>query len=312
MSGKSMVRRMRKIAERILPRSRLVQAWTGWCLWKSRKARRVFASAGNEPAFLGWEELDRLQKTCPPFPYDYHYDDASTRKRGEERAGELRYLLGQDWSSLHDFLELGTWDGMTCAALKRLGKRTVGIDISARGLAKQARENGAVFLQMRGEEAGLKDDAFDCVFSFNSFEHFSDPEGVLREALRVVRPGGYLYFRFGPLYWSPKGMHQFKTVNVPYHQCLFPMDLFQAYAEREGIPLGNRFPPNGWTVDQYRKLWRHYSNRMARLFCHEILDAGHVDMILRYPSCFKSKCRNFDNFLVAHMEALFRKREGVS
>lgn len=291
----------------VMPKLLLMPLWTNYCRFKARRAKTAVTHAPQSPTYLNWDTLDQLQTTYPPNPGNYHDDRQSRIVRGQDRANTLSNLLKKEWDSMEQFLDLGAWNDMTCAALQKMGKLAVAVDIRSTGFMDAATQRDN-FLQMDATSLGFADDSFDCVFSFNSFEHFPNPEQALAEAIRVVRPGGYIYLNFGPLYWSEKGSHQFKTIHVPYHQCLFSPELLRAYATEKHIELIDFFWMNEWRVTQYRQLWRQYAPQLEKCLYYEILNANHVDLIERYPSCFKSKTENFDNFLVAYIEALFRKR----
>ena len=62
-----------------------------------------------------------------------------------------------------------------------------------------------------GEDMPLPDDSASVVFSCNAFQ-FVDFAGVLRDAYRVLRPGGILYSHFGPIWSGPDG-HQLEYVQ---------------------------------------------------------------------------------------------------
>lgn len=301
-------RQIRQLAKKIVPKAPLVKTWATYSRLKARPARQIFEEAGDSPTWLGMAELDALQHAYPIDPMMYKYDADSLAARGRERAETMLALVRREATPRHRFLDLGMWDGMTCCALQERGKSAVGIDIRVEGLDARAIESGATFAAMDAGRLGFVDESFDIVYSFNSFEHFPDPEVVLREALRVLRPGGYLYLDFGPVWLSPKGAHQFQTISVPYVECLFTKEMLTEYAVANDIPLMGYFWMNEWPLSRYRDLWTRYADRLERVVYYEIYNADHVDLIARYPTCFKSKTRVFDDLIISNIEALFRKR----
>jgi len=281
--------------------------WAIYSQFRSRKAREVFAGAPENPRWLDSEELEKLQAEFSPEAVTYQYDRASVEKRGEQRARELLELNSSEDEELNRFLELGSWDGMVCYYLQQMGKTTVGIDMRPEGFSNKAKTKGAFLLQMDASQLGFRDNSFDFAFSYNSFEHFSDPEQVLQEALRIVRPGGYIYLKFGPIWMSPRGAHQYRAITVPYCECLFTKELLQEFAHLNDLELADFSRMNQWTVTQYRRLWENYSSELQHIFNYEIYRTDHVGLIERYPSCFTSKTNVFDDLIISDIEALFRK-----
>jgi hypothetical protein len=46
---------------------------------------------------------------------------------------------------------------------------------------------------------------------------------------------------------------------------------------------------------------------LFRVEYEEIRDLSHLDLIRRYPSCFKSKATLLDNFVVSSIRVVFQK-----
>ena len=75
------------------------------------------------------------------------------------------------------------------------------------------------------EKLPYPDNTYEIVTSFQVLEHVSDPKQVLNESLRVLRPGGYIYFvipsyqtfwegHYG-IFWWPK-LHRFPQLMKLY------------------------------------------------------------------------------------------------
>jgi SAM-dependent methyltransferase len=101
-------------------------------------------------------------------------------------------------------LEFGAGTGWLARCLTQLGCRVILLDVSHTAL-KMARElyerlppigdrPAPEFMIFDGEHLDLPDGSVDRVMSFHAFHHVANPEGVLSELSRVLRPGGIAAF----------------------------------------------------------------------------------------------------------------------
>ncbi len=272
---------------------------------EKHRTRRIFAAATAAPSYLDFRALETLQMNYPPLP-EYGYDLHALETRGIARAVQILRLPGA--RGARSFLELGCWDGMVSCCLSRKGKRVTAIDNTDAGFDKRALCEGVRMLKMDAADMRFGDETFDFVFSYDAFEHFASPEGVLREAIRVVRKGGHIYLEFGPLYYSPFGEHAYRSITVPYCQFLFQKDLINGFTAQKGLDPIDFSHVNGWSLEGYRELWRKFSCVLKKVRYQENLDLSHLSLIRAYPFCFKSRSGCFENFIVASISVLFRKR----
>ncbi|MBQ4381721.1 MAG: class I SAM-dependent methyltransferase [Oscillospiraceae bacterium] len=109
-----------------------------------------------------------------------------------------------------------------------LGARDVtGIDI-----VPQYKERAEAFARKKGygdkftfilgdaTNLDLPSDTYDTVIMNDFMEHVGDPEGALREALRILKPGGRIYTNFPP-YYHPFGAHLSDAINMPWVHVFF-------------------------------------------------------------------------------------------
>ena len=118
----------------------------------------------------------------------------------------------------------------------------------------------------------LPSDSFDVVVMNDFMEHIYDPVAALREAIRVLRPGGRVFVNFPP-YYHPTGAHMSDVIGIPWVHMLFSeKTLIQAYKDLvKGLPdeqdrLDLRFSVNEQGVETFS-----YINHMTIARFHRIL-----------------------------------------
>lgn len=136
---------------------------------------------------------------------------------------------------------------------KTLARKAMGFDRAfMRELARQLKVPSIAPLrveQMDATKLGYPDASFDFVYSFDVFEHFPEPGPALREAARVLKPGGVCYTSLHPI-TTEDGFHDLRIIG----------------GEREHIPMWAHLRPahaasvcasaylNAIRVEEWRKI----------------------------------------------------------
>ncbi|MFN2120878.1 MAG: methyltransferase domain-containing protein [Anaerolineales bacterium] len=143
-------------------------------------------------------------------------------------------------------LEVGTGSGILCRLLASSvwgAGVVVGLDISlemctqARGYSRaEGVSHGVAFHTAAAEFLPYRDNCFDGALAARTLLHVADPDTVVRELVRVVRPGG----RIVTMDWD------FETVTVDHPDRELTRRLLHWRNDRRG--------GNNWSG---RQLWRH-------------------------------------------------------
>jgi 2-polyprenyl-6-hydroxyphenyl methylase/3-demethylubiquinone-9 3-methyltransferase len=159
---------------------------------------------------------------------------AESRLRSAWVLEELRTQFGQRPLAV---LDVACGGGFLANAMAQAGHAVTGIDVSQESLAVARRHDptGAVaYLHMDARALAFPDGHFEVVCMMDFLEHLEDRDAVLREASRVLKPGGWFFFHTfnrTPLSWliAIKGV-SWAVRNVPsnlhvYHLFLKPAEL---------------------------------------------------------------------------------------
>lgn len=122
---------------------------------------------------------------------------------------ERRLALIQRYVKLDDaaILDIGCGIGTYIQAFRRFTARAYGIDIDAERVAQGSRSVPGLAVAV-SEYLPFKDQVFDLVLLNEVIEHVQDDVATLREAARVLRPGGTV------IVYAPNRLYPFETHGV--------------------------------------------------------------------------------------------------
>jgi SAM-dependent methyltransferase len=191
----------------------------------------------------------------------------------ETAAFTVEYLLamgvplrGKRW------LDAGTGVGAMPELLHRQGARAVGLDLEDGRAATWA---DRPLVLGRAERLPFPGSTFDGVISSNVLEHAADPDGMLAEIGRVVKPGGFAYVSWTN-WLSPWGGHEMS----PFHY------LGPSLGLRTYRAIHRRDPPEN--VPGRTLFVRHVGSTIAAL---NRGDLDILDVVPRYWPSFRAVAR---------------------
>ena len=160
------------------------------------------------------------------------------------------YLMHTDCDSMFkdkDVLDIGCGAGGKSLYYLSLGANSVtGIDVvekyekEAYSLQEELGLSGFKFLLEDASKMSFEDNSFDTIVMNDAMEHVAEPEKVLDEVYRVLKPGGKLYVNFPP-YNHPFGAHLSDVIGIPWVHLFFSeKTLIKGYKELvKDLPDGN-------------------------------------------------------------------------
>ncbi|WP_299503675.1 class I SAM-dependent methyltransferase [uncultured Roseobacter sp.] len=178
-------------------------------------------------------------------------------------------LLPMDMTDM-DAIELGCGTGYVAGWMNRRGARVTAIDLSAEQLStarQMSEKHGAdiTFIEGNAEQTGLPDASFDFAISEYGASIWCPPDKWLREAWRLLRPGGRLVFLGNhplSLICSPlDGAPADRTLHRPYRE-MWGADWTEVEYEPTGVCFNltisswiDLFTDIGFAVSKYQELY---------------------------------------------------------
>jgi 2-polyprenyl-3-methyl-5-hydroxy-6-metoxy-1,4-benzoquinol methylase len=125
-------------------------------------------------------------------------DEEHRRNKAAKIIAVLEHFLGVDDLTGLVALDIGCSGGTVSAALNTAGAHVVGVDIDEPGLRTAASRYGdhIEFVRADSEQSPFRDSSVDIVVCNHIYEHVVDPQALIDEIARLLKPSGAAYLGF--------------------------------------------------------------------------------------------------------------------
>lgn len=214
-----------------------------------------------------------LLERCAASPGHAHRAIAEPARTCIDDTPRLSSLFGEQFTLSvkgRTVLDYGCGYGHTVVSLSKSDVgAAIGLDIresvlqSARRLAQDEQVGERCRFINAFDTGALESlrERIDVIVSIDGFEHYADPEAVLRQMGSLLRPHGEAYISFGPPWWHPYGCHLTFMGVPPWSHVLFNEDTILALRGRYRPDGARRFEDvdgglNRMTIARFEQLVR--------------------------------------------------------
>ena len=235
---------------------------------------------------------EKILKTINPlFPKQVH--PFNLQLNNEKTYAEWEYEKGEDTIKFYlykfttdemfkdkEVIDFGCGAGGKSIYYVSLGaKHVTGVDIvehyekdSKEFAKKMNSEDKFTFKIADATKLPFKDNSFDTAIMNDFMEHVNKPEEALKEAIRVLKPGGRIYLNFPP-YSHPFGAHLSDAINMPWcHKFFSEKTCINVYKDLvKDLPDGKDRIKFRFSTDENGKEYISYINKMTIKIFNKIL-----------------------------------------
>lgn len=181
------------------------------------------------------------------------YDDPVALLRAETKikwpwvVQKIKEIHGTNLKTLR-VLDIGCGAGFLSNQLAAQGLKVFGVDVSEESLAVARRFDLTATVTYKNADAyalPFANQSMDIVTAMDFLEHVEDPERVIAEAARVLRPGGLFFFHTFNRNWLSHllviKVVEFLVKNTPRHMHVIELFItpkeMQSYCQKNGMSV---------------------------------------------------------------------------
>jgi ubiquinone/menaquinone biosynthesis C-methylase UbiE len=219
----------------------------GWRAPEAAGSFRIEARlAGEATPFIAAPVLS-IPCDLPVFEYAYHPEGLSYAADHHVAMLELEaFLAKRSPNGGVSILEIGGGIHPTGHALAQRGHRVVSADISHSQSILGALyfrtkmpelDERLAFVSCEGAVLPFADGAFEGVMLFAAFHHFADPVALLREAMRVTTPEGFIYLACDSCFPETSREDYLNDLRDGINEQIWTLPEFAAYFREAGLAV---------------------------------------------------------------------------
>jgi SAM-dependent methyltransferase len=208
------------------------------------------------------------------------------------------YQLARQLARIGTVLDIGCGAGYGASHLAQDGLQVLGIDYElavALEAARCYRRKGLSFVCMDGMRLGIQSASVDLVTCFQVLEHMSNPETLIREIVRVLRPTGMALFS------TPNALTHLGHRNPFHHHEFTPRELETLLGRHfPFITLaGQRRPPEVYVLEASCERVRRWDLLGIRRLAPRALISLAVYAIARWRKLTPPQQMPLDRFVIS-------------
>jgi len=201
-------------------------------------------------------EGEEIRKCYPEGYYNARFSSFERRYSEFIQSRTIRKIIRQKKGTT--LLDIGCGSGEFLEKMKKAGWEVYGMDVSAEAcnLAREKIQKNVFNDTLK--DISFPDNFFDVITLWHVFEHISDPDGLLKEISRILKPDGMLIMEVphidNPVFKLTMGTYF--ALDAPRHIYHYSAATLKQILEKNGYTITQTYYPIlGSPLNLFKSVW---------------------------------------------------------